>query len=156
MWRDMLLLLHPREMCQTVNNQTDSENHEKTLVRLYTINLYVAIHKTSYILLCIHSCVVVSTEQYQEPPLFDLRFPDKLDLINYTMNGEISEITIPPSLVQERLGEMTSNGTLLIDNAIKHNLYHVFVVLMTQRVFQFSSFFFTIFPWETSSQIHQM
>ena len=60
------------------------------------------------LLLCKPLCAVVSTEQYEDPPLLDLRFPDELDLINYTMRGDISEISIPPSLVQERLGERTT------------------------------------------------
>ena len=62
----------------------------------------------------------MSTEQYDDPPLFDLRFPNELDLINYTMRGDISEITIPPSLVQERLRERITNGMLLTNNA-NHN-----------------------------------
>ena len=71
------------------------------------------IHDTSHLYTYIIICAVVSTEQYQDPPLFDLQFPDKKDLINYTKSGDISKITIPPSLVQERLGERTSAGISL-------------------------------------------
>ena len=44
----------------------------------------------------------MSTEQYLDPPLYDLRFPDKQDLVNYTKSKDISEITIPSSFIKER------------------------------------------------------
>ena len=48
---------------------------------------------------------VVSAEQYAEPPLADLHFPNKEDLVNYTKSKDMSEITIPSTLVREKLEE---------------------------------------------------
>ena len=94
-----------------MTNTTDTENYRNSC-RPRVLHMFVLRVKVQYTIKVIYmpSCAVVSTEQYEDPPLFDLRFPDELDLINYTMRGDISDITIPPSLVQERLGERTTNG----------------------------------------------
>ena len=54
--------------------------------------------------------VVVVGEQYHEPPITDLQFPLSADLINYTSSKNISTVTIPPSLIKERLKELGGNG----------------------------------------------
>ena len=56
--------------------------------------------------------IVVVGEQYNEPPSNDLHFPIPADLVNYTNNTNTLTITIPSSLVEERLWEMGDNGKL--------------------------------------------
>lgn len=53
---------------------------------------------------------MVVGEQYKEPPTTDLHFPLPTDLVNYTTSEDILTITIPPSLVQERLEAVGDNG----------------------------------------------
>ena len=53
--------------------------------------------------------IVVVGEQYGEPPSIDLQFPLPDDLVNYTSSENTSTITIPSSLIEERLRE-TENG----------------------------------------------
>ena len=57
-----------------------------------------------------HNFAVVVGKKYEEPPTTDLQFPLPADLINYTRSENISTITIPPSLVQERLKEAGDGG----------------------------------------------
>lgn len=55
--------------------------------------------------------IVVTGNQYREPPSAALRFPIAADLVNFTKgNREFSEVNVPPSLVQERMAEMDENG----------------------------------------------
>ena len=61
----------------------------------------------------IHLFIVVSGNQYSEPPSSAIEFPIAADLVNYTKNiKDVSEITIPPSLVQERMEKMDNNGKI--------------------------------------------
>jgi C4-type Zn-finger protein len=62
--------------------------------------------------LCDHmtTCVVVLGEQYREPPSIDLQFPLPDDLVNYTSSQNSTTITIPSSLIEERLRE-AENGS---------------------------------------------
>ena len=61
----------------------------------------------------IHLFIVVNGNQYSEPPSSAIKFPIAADLVNYTKNiKHVSEITIPPSLVQERMEEKENNGKL--------------------------------------------
>ena len=53
---------------------------------------------------------VVVGEQYREAPTTDLRFPTTADLVNFTDSKESSAITIPSSVVNERLGKMGDGG----------------------------------------------
>lgn len=53
---------------------------------------------------------MVVGERYEESPTTDLQFPLPDDLINYTRSENISTITIPPSLIQERLEEAEDGG----------------------------------------------
>ena len=53
---------------------------------------------------------VVVGEQYQESPATELHFPLPADLVNYTRSENISTITVPPSLIQERLEEVGEGG----------------------------------------------
>ena len=54
---------------------------------------------------------VVTGNRYAEPPPTDIKFPMAADLVNYTVRSkDFSKIAIPPSLVQERMGEMNENG----------------------------------------------
>ena len=55
---------------------------------------------------------MVVGEQYQEPPTIDIQFPLESDLVNYTRKGNLNfqSITIPSSLVQERLKEAGNDG----------------------------------------------
>ena len=55
---------------------------------------------------------VVVGKQYEQPPTTDLQFPLSDDLINYTKSDNISTITIPPSVVQERLKSAGDDGKL--------------------------------------------
>ena len=52
-------------------------------------------------------------EHYEEPPTTDLHFPLPIDLVNYTRSEDISTITVPLSLVQERLQEAGGSGILV-------------------------------------------
>lgn len=56
-----------------------------------------------------HNTVVVG-EQYQEPPIIDIQFPNDSDLVNYTRNENVQFITIPSSLIKEKLKEAGNNG----------------------------------------------
>lgn len=54
---------------------------------------------------------VVTGNQYREPPSSAIRFPIAADLVNFTKGSrDISEVTVPPSLIQERMTEMNDNG----------------------------------------------
>ena len=59
--------------------------------------------------------IVVSAEQYAEPPSADLHFPNKDDLVNYTKSKDMSEITIPSTLVREKLEEV-NEGKCMHEN----------------------------------------
>ena len=55
--------------------------------------------------------------QYREPPSVAIRFPIAADLVNFTMGSrEISEVNVPPSLVQEMMAEMDENGEFAADH----------------------------------------
>lgn len=97
-------------MYQTVNNNTGKENHEQILVRENYVFLSLDQNENYFYYNYTFDNIVVSTEQYVDPPLYDLRFPDKKDLVNYTKSKDISEITIPSSFVKERDQEMNKNG----------------------------------------------
>lgn len=58
----------------------------------------------------LHLFPVVVGEQYSESPIVDLQFPLPADLVNYTNSRNISSITIPSSLVRERLEELEGGG----------------------------------------------
>lgn len=58
------------------------------------------------------NCAVVVGEQYKKPPTTDLQFPLSDDLINYTKSDNILTITIPSSVVQERLKLAGDDGKL--------------------------------------------
>ena len=59
---------------------------------------------------CSHHSVV-STEQYSKGfPSKEVRFPDMKDLSNYTKKKEVSEIVIPPSLIEEKLNQVDESG----------------------------------------------
>ena len=65
-----------------------------------------------------HILLVVTGNQYSEPPSSAIKFPIAADLVNYTKNiKEVSEINIPTSLVQERMEEMDDNGELTVRTA---------------------------------------
>ena len=54
---------------------------------------------------------VVTGNQYREPPSAAIKFPIADDLVNFTKGSrEVSEVNVPPSLVQERMAEMDENG----------------------------------------------
>ena len=59
--------------------------------------------------------IVVSAEQYAGPPSADLHFPNKDDLVNYTKSKDMSEITIPSTLVREKLEEV-NEGKYMHEN----------------------------------------
>ena len=63
-----------------------------------------------YIALDAFNYSVVVGEQYKESPITNLRFPLPADLVNYTRSEDISTITVPQSLIQERLEEVGENG----------------------------------------------
>ena len=72
-----------------------------------------------------HILLVVTGNQYSEPPSSAIKFPIAADLVNYTKNiKEVSEINIPPSLVQERMEEMDDNGELTVLEL------HIFVIVI--------------------------
>ena len=49
--------------------------------------------------------------QYREPPASAVRFPIAPDLVNYTKGSmDSTQISLPPSLIQERMAEMDNNG----------------------------------------------
>ena len=56
--------------------------------------------------------IVVAGEQYREPPTIDLQFPLPDDLVNYTSSKNTSSITVPSSLVEQRLREAENGGNL--------------------------------------------
>lgn len=71
---------------------------------------YCTLYSTPNLKLFLSNITVVVGQRYQNPPKIDLRFPFSPDLINYTSSQNISTITIPASLVRERLDKMGDNG----------------------------------------------
>ena len=58
--------------------------------------------------------IVVVGEKYREPPSANLQFPTPADLVNYTNSTNTSTITIPSSLVKERLREVGNDGEYVV------------------------------------------
>ena len=70
--------------------------------------------------------IVVTGKQYSEPPSSAIKFPIAADLVNYTKNiKDVSEITIPPSLVQERTEKMDNNGKIT-----SVDLHNILIIIM--------------------------
>ena len=93
------------------SNSIGSESQEKTLVGCTSVDLFITTDTIFFGLKPLFLFVVVSTELYTgKPPSSDLKFPNKKDLVNYTKAENVAEITIPRSLVEEKLEYMGEAG----------------------------------------------
>ena len=70
----------------------------------------------------------MSVEQISETPLSGLRFPTSDDLVNYTASNTQSEVTVPVSVVEERLQDKERiDGIIIMYCKCACNILHCIV-----------------------------